>query len=238
MNNRPTRHSYSSIKLWERCPAAWRMKYIDRLPEAPPGKAAKRGTRLHIAAEKYLKDEIPLDKLPVEYHPFEASLKYAKSMGGQAESVWLCGPDWQPVWPTADGKEPPMTWLKAIIDLSYVVNDELYIVDFKSGQVYRDHDAQLELYMIIGAARYPNVKAVHATAWYLDKTVEGRHFRHEHPWLTALRGPWTEKICAIEGDELFPKTPSIPNCRFCQFAQSRGGPCDMEFRDESYAKKA
>jgi hypothetical protein len=225
---RPTRHSYSSYKLWNTCPAAWKHRYIDKLSQ-PAGPAALRGQRLHTGAERFFKGEIPAAQLAQQFDAFQAEIEEALRFAPAAEAVWLCGPDWMPVFPDNDGNDPPLTWIKSIIDLSWINNKVLHIVDFKSGRIYPDHKDQLELYAIIGAARFPHVEVVDACAWYLDLGIVETRLSHRRPWLEALRGPWSERLCAIEADDKLMPTPSTQNCRFCAFGKSKGGPCEWEF---------
>ena len=219
------RTSYSAIKLWERCPQAWAYRYIDKLPDKA-GAAAQRGTRIHAAGERYLKGEIPIENLPVAYKPFLGSLELAKRLGANAEAVWVCGKDWKTHY-----EENDTSWIKSIVDMSYIVGDELHIVDFKTGRDYPEHTQQLELYMIMGAARFPTVKSVHAACWYLDKGEEGHNAYYKQDWLKLLRRPWEERVEVIAADKKHPATPSIPNCKWCAFGKSKGGPCHMEFTD-------
>jgi hypothetical protein len=59
--------SYTRLAKYEACPFSAKLAYIDRIPEPerplPPGKtehANDRGTRLHEAAEKYIKGGVEL----------------------------------------------------------------------------------------------------------------------------------------------------------------------------------
>lgn len=228
--NRPMRHSFSSYKLWNKCPAAWRHRYIDKIDD-PPGPAAQRGSRLHKAAERFFTGDIPAERLPQQFTPFLADIREAMIHAPAAEAEWLCGPDWLPVHPDNEGRVPALTWIKAVIDLSWINARALHIVDFKSGRTYPDHKDQLELYCIMGAARFPHVNTVTACAWYLDQGIVDMRVTHARPWLEALRGPWAEKLCALEADDQLLATPSIQNCKYCGYAKSRGGPCEWEFRE-------
>src|SRR5678816_184130 len=55
---RPTRHSYSSLKMFKECPAKYGYSYIMKLPSPSTG-AMDRGTRLHKLCEDYLLHDGP-----------------------------------------------------------------------------------------------------------------------------------------------------------------------------------
>jgi ATP-dependent exoDNAse (exonuclease V) beta subunit len=49
-------YSYSRLSLYEKCPAAFRFRYIDRVPELPPGPSLMVGRVIHKIVEEYLKE--------------------------------------------------------------------------------------------------------------------------------------------------------------------------------------
>lgn len=53
----PTRLSPSSAALWDQCPQRWWFRYVDGLPEPPPGEPAVLGTFVHRILELLLDDE-------------------------------------------------------------------------------------------------------------------------------------------------------------------------------------
>lgn len=70
--------SPSAAALWKQCPRKWWYRYIDRLPEPPPGEPALLGTFVHTVLE-HLLDADPADRTPelartlarAEYDEFE-----------------------------------------------------------------------------------------------------------------------------------------------------------------------
>lgn len=225
------RHSYSSVKMFERCPAAWAFSYVD-LIKGKPGAAAERGTRIHYAAERYLTGEIPVTQLPVEYKPFIASMELAKQFGAKAEQRFFVGRDWVHLPQEDEGKEPKGSWLLAILDMYYFLGGDLHIVDLKTGQFNRDHEDQIEFYMVMASAVFPNVERVHGRCYYLDQGTVGHDLSYKANWLKMVRMKWAARIALVEKSlraVQFPATPGPRSCSICSYRASRGGPCKQEF---------
>jgi putative RecB family exonuclease len=49
--------SASAAALWKQCPRKWWFRYVDRLPEPPPGEPAVLGTFVHAVLENLLKHD-------------------------------------------------------------------------------------------------------------------------------------------------------------------------------------
>lgn len=224
------RTSYSAINLYGRCPSAWMYQYIDKLPNKV-GKAAERGTRIHLAAERYLKGEIALLDLPVEYRAFHKQLAEAKGLGATPEKAFLVDDRWGPLTPDAEDNHPD-AWIKAFIDMIYLKDGECHIVDFKTGKFYGNHSAQIEFYMLLAACYFPDIKVFHGCAWYLDEGSVGHAVTHKRSWLDMMRPTWTTQIMRIEKSErqkVFLPTPGPNSCTICSYGKSKGGPCTEEW---------
>lgn len=213
---KPTRWSYSSLSTYKGCPAKWKFSYIDNLPwESSP--AMTRGTRMHKMAEDFVKGEI--DFVPREIQKIGPSLLTYKNLGAHAEATWLLDKDWKPTEAEAED-----TWVKAIVDLHYVLDDVLYAKDYKSGQMYDDHRDQLELYGIMGLHIYPEVKRVETSAIYMDTGHEGMEGSIIRPMLPKLVDKWHGQAVKMFEDNDYDPTPGT-GCRWCPYAKAKGGPC-------------
>ena len=218
---RPVRFSYSSWKLFEQCKRAWKHRYIENLPDKI-GPAANRGSRVHLAGERYLKGEIPAESLPIEYKSFLETMQLMKTLGAKSETVWMVDHSWNPV------DNEMNAWLKAVIDVHYLMGTELHLIDLKTGRFNKRYDAQLEFYAVM-AASVTMAESVHVRCFYLDERSVGNEATYKREWLLALRGPWEERFIQLTMEELFFATPNY-GCKFCAYAQSKGGPCDMEMK--------
>lgn len=222
------RHSYSSYSLYEKCPAAWKYRYVEGIPDTLPKPAAERGTRLHMAAERYLSGEISAGQLPVQFRAFSNLMEKMVEEGASPEAVWVVNDRWSLC---TDGTSE--AWVKSIIDVHWINGDTLHIRDFKSGRVYVSHREQLELYMVMGAAIFPGVERVVAEAIYLDQATFGSQIEHNRLWLTELQKLWKERFDEIEKDTTHEAKPSIFACRWCPYGVINGGPCDKQFAPQA-----
>jgi hypothetical protein len=212
---KPIRLSYSSIKLWQECPARWAFRYIDKLDEKA-GPAAMRGTRLHTAVERLLKGDITEASLPIELLKVKPLLMALKAVEAIPEAEWVVGRDWR------TDSEP---LFKAVVDIHYVVGDELHIKDLKTGEVYDSHVDQLQLYAVMGMHLYPHVQRAHVSAIYIDHGIEAKECTYERSMLADLSQLWIDKATAIHSDGTYLPTPGRA-CRFCSFSAKKGGPCE------------
>src|SRR4030095_14298993 len=86
------RYSYSSIKKYLECPAAFKYSYILKLPEEPNA-AMLRGTRLHKLAEDYMNADFSVP-VPYALKKIGISLYQMRQRHYQTESTWLGDHGW------------------------------------------------------------------------------------------------------------------------------------------------
>jgi putative RecB family exonuclease len=75
--------SPSSAALWSQCPRRWWFRYVDRLPEPPPGEPAVLGTFVHRILEVLLAE-------PADERTLERARAVARAVWPQVEA----SPDW------------------------------------------------------------------------------------------------------------------------------------------------
>lgn len=217
------RASYSSISLFDKCKAAWKYRYKDRVAE-PGSKAAERGSRLHSAAEQYLIGAITEQQLPVEFwkiKPYMADLKTAKP---QVEVELFLTDDWKPCG--AKGA----AWIVIIDSLVRSEPGFAEVCDLKSGKIYESHVDQLQLYATAVMSSFPSIEHTDVGALYLDEGRWGNTTRYYRNSLPKLQEYWSGKRTWMMKEQLFNPSPSTFNCRYCSFAASKGGPCQDEAR--------
>ena len=159
--------SYTRLSTFESCKFRAKLAYIDKIPEPerplPPGKtehANVRGTRLHEAAELYVKGGTEL--IP-ELSKFETEFKKLRSMykAGQVstEGDWCFNRRWEPVpWMSADA------WVRIKLDaIAFMSSDYAVVIDYKSGKRYGNeikHGEQCQLYQLGSFIRYPKIQKI------------------------------------------------------------------------------
>ena len=217
LTKRPTRHSYSSLKLFKQCPAAYGYSYIQKLPSESTG-PMDRGTRLHKLAEDYMRaSDTPC---PYDIRKIGLTIYQLRQKGAVPEQTWLVDKDWEPTDDESQAR------LKAIIDVHIPpTGNVLYLHDYKSGREYAEHADQLELYSLIGLRRYPDVVRAEASAIYIDSG-------HEGPARSILRESfphyvrrWTELMDRVDDESGFAPTAG-GHCGRCPYSSNAGGPCE------------
>lgn len=215
---KPTRTSFSALSTFEECPKRYEISYLHGV-ENKVGAAAERGTRLHLACERFLKNEIPIQKLPLDFKRIREELEKYRLVNAKAEEVWLCTHDG-----TYQEVEDEHTRFKAVVDIHYRFGDKLIIRDLKTGQSYPEHDDQLQAYALLGFSRYPDVKEVIVAPLYLEGLGSEKTYTvDDRPYLLAFwQVRWGNLFAATE----YPANPAPKTCRWCSYRASKGGPCD------------
>ncbi len=203
--------SYSSISNYEKCPQRYYLAKIEGHPDEA-GAAAKRGTRIHEAIERYLNGET--DELPeVVFNSFGNELEKARDSGAEAELDFAFDDQWNATdWDDA--------WVRGKIDL--VIRDQSIVVDFKTGKYYSNHREQASLYalasMIGGVTEDAFVEF-----WYidLDDVMEWEFKRRD---LESLKATWEYRANRLQEETRWEPKPSRL-CKWCPFSKGKGGQC-------------
>ena len=210
------RLSHSSANLFQKCPAAWKCHYMMGL-RGESGPAAARGSRLHLAAEKFLTGQI--DNLPVDFWKISERMNRYKSMNAQVEVEVAVDKDWKP----CDPGSPEAKWL-SIIDILIRSPDSALIIDLKSGKPYPSHQEQLQLYATMMMS-ITAVSTAGVAALYIDTGQSGHEKTYPREMQPMLMKYFDELHERISNEKDFAPTPSFDSCRFCSFSARKGGSC-------------
>lgn len=217
------RASYSSISLFDKCKAAWKFRYKDRVAE-PSSKAAERGSRLHGAAEQYLIGAITEQQLPVEFWKIKPHMAELKTAKPQVEVELFLTENWEPCGSKG------AAWIVIIDSLTRAEPGVANICDLKSGKIYDTHQDQLQLYATAVMSSFPTVERTDVGALYLDEGKWANATRYYRRGLPAMQDYWGKRRTFMLREQLFNPSPSTFNCRYCSFGASKGGPCKDEVR--------
>lgn len=215
--------SYTRLSKFESCHYAAKLAYIDKIPEPerplPPGKtehANDRGTRLHEAAEKYIKGGVEL--IP-ELDKFKTEFAKARDMfaAGKAttEGDWAYTHDWEPVaWMSSD------VWVRIKCDLVvHLSPSRLVVIDYKSGKRFGNeikHGEQMQLYTIGTLLRYPKCQEVTTELWYLDQDELASMTYTREQGLRFLKN-YERRFTDLTTCEDFQPNPNMFSCRWCAY---------------------
>lgn len=220
-----TATSFSRYKLHAECPQAARFKFIDKYPEPPPGPALVRGGFIHKGIQAYIEGRRP--KLPeddgTDYGELEATYAMLRKKKAACEIELAVNEDWEPVeWMASD------VWFRAKLDAALFTPKSklLDLFDHKTGrQKPADHTEQLEQYVAVAPARWPDALGATAAMLYVD---HGREMTAVHPDLSiaaaVLRKKWAKRFQPLLRDRTWRATPG-DHCTWCPFSGRKGGPC-------------
>lgn len=224
--------SYSRLAIYEQCPFRAKLAYIDRIPEPerplPPGRvehANDRGTRIHDAAERYVKDDIEM--LPDISKYFKEEFIRLKALFKEGkvslEGEWGFTDEWEPTqWMSSN------VWARIKLDaLVFLSDTEAVVIDYKTGRKFGNeikHAEQCQLYQLATFFRYPNLQRIHTELWYLDQDdLSSMSYTREQ----GLRfyNNFHNRGTAITTADEFPSKPSTYACKWCPYSPRGSGDC-------------
>jgi hypothetical protein len=221
-----THWTISALKDFETCPAKYQWSYLFE-PEdwfdigyefvpSTGSPAMERGTDIHQTCEDYLNGVGPLHR---EIAPAWRNLiDGLRQFEAKPEQQWEVAEGWHPVAPGES------VWLRAKIDVHYQPSaDTLHIIDYKTGKPYLANMEQVEVYALLGFAKFDSVQNIVGELWYLDydEPHEKAFTRAQAPKLARKWEQRAERLLTAD------KYPTRPNrfCDWCPYNQKKGGPC-------------
>lgn len=217
-----TAWSYSRYADYEQCPARFKYKHIDQLPEPTGSPAMERGTLIHKLAEDYATGV--LKKLPPELKHFGDQFKQLRSLNILVEQNWGFKSDWS-FTGRADWFGPDV-WLRVKADVAILYDDDTAeVIDHKTGRKYETNKDQVELFALATKMRFPNITHVTTRLWYLDQPKDNEVIlEYEEADFARIQKTWTKRVVPMFKDRKFAPTPN-DKCKWCAFSKRAGGPC-------------
>jgi len=215
MSVKDNKWSVSKLHCYESCPRKFQGKYHHKIKDKP-GPAAQRGSEVHLKAENYLGGKIR--GLPPELEKLGSQYRRLKKTKPLVEVEMAVDVNWKPVgWSKG--------WGRGIIDALTRIEDEMIIIDHKTGRIYDKHEEQAEVYALLVHATVEEANAFHVEFWYVDKTYT-EVWDYTEKELLELRGSYEERVKKMLTAKKFPQTPSESACRWCPVSSKKGGPCN------------
>jgi ATP-dependent exoDNAse (exonuclease V) beta subunit len=210
--------SLTSVSTFEKCPRQYKYRYVDRLP-GKKSAAAQRGVDQHKIFEQFMKKEV--EQLLPHHDYYESFLRHLRDMENYPEVKLAVRNDWSKCeW------DDEQVWWRGVLDLLVFPSPDIAVIyDWKTGKIWPDHDDQKDLYSIVVAATFPDVREVRAVHVYID-LGKSRQRTYGLSDLLQMRSKWESRSrVALHSTEFIPN-PSY-SCRFCPFSRESGGPCEF-----------
>ena len=202
-------HSFSSIKMYENCPKRYYHQRITKEVQDTGSDATIYGERVHEALEHRLDQKVELSSESKAYEPLCKSIE---GLGGtlQVEQKLTLSENLTPTtWWEKDA------WLRSILDVLIIFEDEAIVMDWKTGKRRPDF-SQLEMFALQVFSHYPNIKKVKSTfVWLKDLSLDSHTYNRldaDDLWVKLLSK--TERINQSLTNNNWPPKPS-GLCRFC-----------------------
>lgn len=231
-NERIKAWSYSRLVDFEQCKLRTKLKYIDRIPEParplPPGKtehANDRGTRIHDAAERFVRGGVELipelKAFSTEFHDLRN--KYEHGMVS-LEGEWAINKDWEPVaWGDRDA------WARIKLDAFVRLSKtHAVVIDYKTGKKFGNeikHAEQTQLYQLAAFLRYPELETIDVELWYTDQD-DLTHMKYTRSQGMRFFQNFNQRGIAMTSAEEFPPSPNVFACKWCPYGPRGTGDCD------------
>lgn len=216
--------SFKKYKMYQQCPMAVKLKYIEKAPEPEPTEkddaARLRGIQMHNEMEACIKGEGPI---PHYARDFDEVISALVERGAKAEEDMFLNSQWQrhPSW---EGH-----WLQVKQDVLLVNEDMVLTGDWKSGKRYGNeywHFKQMQLYSVAAWRLFPGYPEYVAELYYLDKKDIWTVSFNEQQLEKALHD-FDVEVDKMFNDKMFRPRPNIDTCRFCPFNNKGSGACPV-----------
>lgn len=219
--------SFSRLTDFETCKYRAKLKYLDKVPEPerplPPGKtehAHDRGTRVHTAAELFVKGGVELAPELANYKDSFLELRafHAASKGNVSlEGEWAFDHQWNTTaWSSYNA------WCRMKLDAFVLFNEtEGKVIDYKTGRKFGNevkHAEQGQLYQLAAFLRNPTLASVSVEFWYLDQPVEQKSvFNYSRDQGTRYIEKFAKRGALLTSETEFPPNPNAYSCKWCPY---------------------
>lgn len=230
-NNLPriTAWSYSRYAKWVECPKSAYFKFVLKLPE-PGSPQMERGIKAHEHAASIITGQqlpggaahdTPLD-MPWQRRLRNTHQTYKEDVEAELQMAFTA--DWkQTGWFAKDA------WCRIVFDALIVEagTGPVIVQEHKTGKPRTGHLEQATLYAAGVSVLAPG-RDVEVTLNYFDIPTEKDESRVRHNFSSVVslqfRDAWKVRAERMLADTEFP-TRVGPQCRWCHFRKSNGGPC-------------
>ena len=214
-------HSYSSIKMFENCPKRYYHQRITKEVTDTGSDATRHGERIHADLEHRLINQKPLTYDTEQYEVLCQTIEVLATGGELHAERQLClNENLTPTsWYAKDA------WLRSILDVLILKDDEAIVMDWKTGKRRPDF-TQLQLFALQVFKHFPEIKSVKSSfVWLRDMEMDTEVFTVDKTNLM-----WADMLSRIEriqqslDNDNWPAKPSglcnwCPAKNICEYAK-------------------
>jgi len=209
--------SFSSLKDYVNCPRQYHEVKVLKNFTKRVTQEMTFGTQVHKYCEDYVGEGKPL---PKNYEHFQPVLDELLAIPGTRYPEHQMALD-------AEGKPckygAPDRWVRGIVDLLIVDNDQGYIVDYKTGSSKYPDPKQLKLMTLMAFAHFPQLERIKAGLLFIvhNSFIDESYTREQidelwdafHPDLTRLETSYESGVWNPNPTPLCGWCP-VKNCEF------------------------
>jgi len=224
--------SYSRWSLWRKCPKAFKLQNVDKLP-IETGPALIKGRKIHDEIADYLQhktDEAPTS-LTKKFATLGQQLRDVPSSNIMIEDQMAFDKDRRAVgWFGANA------YYRMIWDVGVSVSNKvIQAVDWKTGKPYDSYDDQKQIFALPAFWLNPDLEEFTGNWVYLDHgDVHSTTFNRAQMYGPTcdpaaddgLHGLWKANAAMMESDVSYRATPSKDACKWCEFGPNKQNLCE------------
>lgn len=208
------RWDYTRWSTWQKCPAQYQFRYVDRLPEGPPSEFFVRGRKAHREVERMFM-ATTVYKPDYEIHP--AAARVIQEVAAHEDRLIEYSAKLDTKWSLTRG----LPWLTAKMDAVYQTDDgeKLHIIDWKTGTSKdSSYSDQLDLYGAVAASIW-TTPAIVTSIVNLDTGRVSEQVLQRDDALQR-RPVWEQRAAALAADREFLPRPGV-HCQWCPFGATK-----------------
>jgi hypothetical protein len=212
MSDMKIKWSYSSLSLFNQCPKKYYHLRVAKDFVEPETEALTYGTKVHEAAEFYIRDGKPI---PPEFAYMQEILDMLKNLPGEKLCEYEMGltKNLEPC-----GFKDKDVWWRGIADLVIMDGDKAYLVDYKTGKSSKYADTkQLEILSLALFKHFPKLKKIKAGLLFVvaKDIVKANYTREtqEPYWVRWLQD--TTQMELAHANEVWNARPNFSCKNFC-----------------------
>jgi len=205
--------SYSSLGLFQQCPRKYYHLRVVKDIKEPESEHMLYGKLVHEAAEKHIRDGVPV---PAMYSFLTPVLDVLKAIPGDKHCEYKMG--LTETLEACDFFDKENVWFRGVADLLIINGKLAHIIDYKTGKSAQYADTkQLELMALAVFKHFPEVEKVKAGLAFVvsEEFVKANYDKDKSPemWLNWIQE--TDRLNAAHTNKVWNPKPNFTCRKFC-----------------------